>query len=550
MFKRVPILLVAYMIFFIACSDETTVFQDDLQEDVLLENSQAKLVSSISYDKSGVLDIFEEEQIINKSFRSSKEELAGDYPLTLVAQVKPPTYQGRDNLTASHVHVDGNFAYVSYNTAGEDYLGALDIIDISNPYSPKLNSRLFYLNADINALQYNEGYLYAVGGVNAEASATATSNSFVAKLMVVNGRFDLGSGIVYGFQEGFNSNDVYVDSGKVFVTSGKDGSLTVYDQNDLSVLNEVSFADLRSLSIDNGAIAVLDAGTGITILDSNFQTLKEISISTDFGSATKKIIDFNGDKIIVSEGNKGAGVYSYSSGNLLEYIPILINPDGVDQSDKVTNAVATNKGVLLMANGGAGLCLSEENGNAADLVGIIELEGSINYVASKDDYIFAASGKEGLQIIKLNRPDASLEAQCANTPKYNSSANLNVNQGQDLAYSGSKRFNNFNVSGNLLLCGSWTVREKVDINNNASFAMSGSFVVARNDKRRNVTVDQGATMRIEGDITIYGDLILNDGATLEFLGGDSKAKVNIFGNVIKNGNVTITGGFEDIRNKF
>jgi hypothetical protein len=446
------------------------------------------------------------------------------------------------------VHVDGNFAYVSYNTAGEDYLGALDIIDIRNPYSPLLTSRLFYLNADINALQYKDGYLYAVGGVNAEASATATSNSFIAKLMVVNGRFDLSSGIVYGFQEGFNANDVYVDNGKVLVTSGKDGSLTAYDQNDLSVLNEVPFADLRSLSIDNGSIALLDAGTGITILDSNFQTLKEISISTDFGSATKKIIDFNGDKIIVSEGNKGAGIYSYSSGSLLEYIPILINPDGVDQSDKVTNAVAANEGVLLMANGGAGLCLSEENGNAADLVGIIELEGSINYVASKDDYIFAASGKEGLQIIKLNRPDASLEAQCANTPRYKSSSNLNVDQGQDLAYSGSKRFNNFKVSGNLLLCGSWTVREKVDINSNASFAMSGSFVVARNDKRRNVTVDQGAAMRIEGDITIYGDLILNDGATLEFLGGDSKA--NIFGNVIKNGNVTITGDFEDIRNKF
>ena len=169
-------------------------------------------------------------------------------------------------------------------------------------------------------------------------------------------------------------------------------------------------------------------------------------------------------------------------------------------------------------------------------------------MASKDDYIFAASGREGLQIIKLNRPSASLEAECADTPKYSGSNNLNISQGQDLAYSGSKRFKNFDVSGNLLLCGSWTVREAVNINDNASFAMSGSFVVARNNKRRNVTVDENATLKIEGDLTIYGDLILNDGATLEFLGNDSK--VNIFGEVIKNGSVTITGNFEDIREKF
>ena len=547
MFKRVPCVLMALMVFFLSCSDETTVFQDELQDDVFLENSEAKLVSSISYDKSGVLDIFEEEQLTNKSFGTAKAEQAGDYPLTLVAQVKSPTYQGRDNLTASHVHVDGNYAYVSYNTAGEDYFGALDIIDVSNPYSPRVTSRLFYINADMNSLQYKDGYLFAVGGVNAETSVTATSNSFVAKIAVVNGRFSLGSGIIYGFQEGFNANDISIENSKVLVTSGKDGSLTAYDQSDLSVLNEVPFADLRSLSVNNGSIALLNAGTGITIVDSNFLTLKEISISSDLGLASKKIIDFTGDKIIVSEGNKGAGVYSYSTGSLLEYIPILVNPDGVEQADKVTNAVASNEGVLLMANGGAGLCLSEENGNAADLFGIIELEGSINYVASKDDYIFAASGREGLQIIKLNRPSASLEAECSNTPKYSGSSDLNVSQGQDLAYSGSKRFKKFDVSGNLLLCGSWTVREAVNINENGSFAMSGSIVVARNNKRRNVTVKEGATLKIEGDVTIYGDLILNDGATLEFL-GDSKA--NIFGEVIENGDVTITGDFEDIRGAF
>ncbi len=161
MYRKLSFSIAIITALFTGCSDETTVFQDDLQEDVIVENNESRLEGSISYNKSGVLDIFEEEALTNKMYRSSKDRPAGDFPLTLVAQVKSPIYQGRDNLTASHVFVEGNYAYVSYNTVGAEYFGALDIINISNPYSPRLTSRLFYLNADINAIYYENGYVYA-----------------------------------------------------------------------------------------------------------------------------------------------------------------------------------------------------------------------------------------------------------------------------------------------------------------------------------------------------------------------------------------------------
>ncbi|MEL6917905.1 MAG: hypothetical protein AAFO99_09250 [Bacteroidota bacterium] len=546
--KKISLLLVVFTIVFMSCSDETTVFQDDLQDDVIAETSEAVLQASISYDNSGVLDIFEEDALTNKLSTGEKNDLAGDYPLTLVAQVSPPTYRGRDGLTASHVHVDGDYAYVSYNEVEDGYFGAIDVINVSNPNSPRVTSRLIYLNADINAVRYDNGYVYAAGGVDSETSVTATSNSFVAKISASNGRLNVSAGITYGFQQGFNANDVIVDGGRVLSTSGKDGTFTVYGKDNLEILNEFPYADLRSLSANDGNVALLDASSGLVILDPNYQLIKEIPIDSDFGETTKKAIDFSGDKIVVSEGNRGAGVYSFSSGSLLEYIPILVNPEGVASTDIVTNGVAINEEVIFMANGGAGLCLSEDNGNNADLVGIIELEGSINYVASKGDYLFAASGKEGLQIVKLNRPSESLVARCASLPSYNGSANLNVDQEDELEYRGSKRFNNFNVSGSLLLCGSWTVRNAVTINTSALFEMNGTFVVGRNNRRRNVTVDEGATLRIEGNLTIYGDLVLNDGATIEFLGEDSV--VNIFGSVVRNGSTTVNGNFDDVRSKF
>ena len=548
MSKKLSLLLGVVLGLIVSCSDQTTIYHDDLKEDLVLELDEAKLQSSISYTKAGVLDILEQDALTNKMSRltGKPDEQAGDYPLTLIAQINPPSY-GSSALTATHVDIDGDYAYVSYNTPGQEYYGAIQVINIANPNNPRVTSQLIYLNADMNAIAYDAGYVYVVGGVDSEKSVRATSNALLAKIPVAGGRLNTQN-ITYGFQEGFNANSVVVNGASVLVTSGRDGTLTSYSKSDLITENEVLYADLRSVSIDNGNIALLDASSGVRVLNSAFQPVKEIPISTDFGAASKKTIDISGDQIIVAEASKGAGVYSYASGNLLEYIPILINPEGVASSDINTNAVAINDDIILMANGGAGLCLSEKGTNNTNVYGIIALDGSTNFVASKDDYVFAASGREGFQIIKLNRPTESLAASCADLEVYDGSSKLTIPNGTNAAYSGSKRFNNINISGSLLLCGTWTVNNRVFVNENALFEMSGSLTVGRNNRRRDVTVDEGATLRIEGDLTIYGDLILEDGATIEFIGPDSV--VNIFGDVEQNGNVTIIGTFDDVKNKF
>ena len=546
--KRIYVLMSVLLVTFYSCSDETTIFQDDLEDGLVLEENEAKLQEAISFTKAGVIDILEQDALTNKfgSLTGKPDEQAGDYPLTLVAQIDPPSYDN-SALTATHVHLDGDYAYVSYNTPGQVYFGAIQVINIGNPNNPRVTSQLIYLNADMNAIQYDNGYVYVVGGVDAEQSVRATDNSLIAKVGVSGGRLNTDD-ITYGFQIGFNANSVLVNGSQVMVTSGRDGTLTSYNKSDLSIANEVMYSDLRSVAVDAGNIALLDASSGVRVLNSAFQPIKEIPISTDFGPASKKTIDFSGDQIIVAEADKGAGVYSYSSGNLLEYIPILINPEGVAESDINTNAVALNNDIILMANGGAGLCLAEKEANNTNVYGIIAVGGSANFVASKGDYVFAAAGTEGLQVIKLNRPIGSLASRCASLAEYDGSSKLIVASGTSVAYQGAKRFNNINVSGNLLLCGSWTVSNRVFVRTDALFEMYGTITVGRNDRRRDVTVESGATLRIEGNMAIYGNLILEDGATLEFVGDSSVA--NIFGSVIRNGSVTITGTFDDVRNKF
>ncbi len=561
--KKVP-LMALVAIFIISCSDETTVYSD-ASEDISMEGNEAVLESSILYDDAGVLIISSEDQITGKTAKGADEEQAGDYPLTLIARVNAPSYSVAENLGASHVHVDGDYAYVSYNTVEDGYAGAIDVVYVGDPTDPRLTSRLYYTNADINAVEYSDGYVYAVGGVDSEKSVRATSNSFLVKIPVSNGRMDTTAEMSFGFQEGFNATDVKVTDNSVIVSSGKDGYLTSYKKSDLSVQTEAPFADLRSIAIDNGNVTLLDGSSGVSFLDANFNITRTIAIDSDFGNFAKRTLAVSDSEVIVSEGSKGAVIYNKSNGSLKEYLPILINPEGVAQSNIVTNAVALNENILLMANGGAGLSLSETQGNGTAMVGVMDLNGSVNFVASKGDYIFAASGKEGLQIVKLNRPSESLVNRCASLPSYSGSSNLTVAKDDTKEYRGSKGFAKINVDGSLLLCGSWTVSGNTSVNENGLFQMNGNLVIGRNTNglRNNrvgsngssssrpsnsLTVGKNATLKIEGDLFIYGDLILSEGATLEFIGENSVA--NIFGSVEKSDDATIIGEFDDSQNKF
>ncbi|ALM06996.1 hypothetical protein SB49_03650 [Sediminicola sp. YIK13] len=545
--KRISLLFSTVLLLAISCSDETTIYSEP-ESTIKLETNLQVLTSSIVFDNSGVLDIFEKDETTGKFSKSNAAGVAGDYPLTLVAQVSPPSFTGGTNLTASHVNVDGNFAYVSYNTVDASYAGAIDIINISDPNNPVVTSRMYFTNRDINALKYDSGFVYAIGGIEAEGDLTALSNSFVAKIPAVNGIFS-ATGIIFGYQEGFVATDVETTATNVYVTSGMDGVLAAYDKLTLTISISVLSPDLRSLAIQDNQIAVLDGSKGLSIFDQNFQLLKEIAINSDFGVSTKKTIDFDTDRIMVSEGSKGVGVYNITSGSLIEYIPILINPDGVDMSDIVNNAVAINEGVILMANGGAGLSLNEKKTDNTEEFGIIGLDGSINYVASKDDYVFAASGKLGLQILKMNKPSETLLNRCVDLLVYIGNDNLRSEVGEALEYSGGagKRLKSVGIDGSLLLCGSWTVQNNTWISEGALFEMNGSYIIGSNKKQKEILVQKNGVFRVEGNLTIYGNLILEEGATMEFLDG---SVVNIFGDVIMDPTAEVKGNFVDLQNKF
>src|SRR5688572_9554706 len=73
------------------------------------------------------------------------------FNLSLKAEVAPPSIGGQ-TLQATSVSIVGNLAVVSYNMVGNPYLGAVDVIDVSNKNQPVLVSEALFQNTDVFAV--------------------------------------------------------------------------------------------------------------------------------------------------------------------------------------------------------------------------------------------------------------------------------------------------------------------------------------------------------------------------------------------------------------
>ncbi len=316
-------------------------------------------------------------------------------------------------------------------------------------------------------------------------------------------------------------------------------------------LTENEFPDLRSAAYSNGKLAVLSGDNGLMLLNSDFGVEKSIAIS-GLTEESKRTISFYGENVMVSEGPNGVGIYNSSTGNMISRLPIQLVPDAVVSSeDKVTNAVALADGFIFMANGGAGLGVSKLDANNVLLEeGLADLNGSSNYVKAVGDYIFVASGTGGMRILKMSRSEVAATTtflNCSEFEEYKGNSNLNVNSNEKAAYSGALTLKHLNVGGEFSFCGSLNVEKSVNFNSFSESNISGAFAVGEYGKNENLVINSKSVLRIEGSLVVYGDLNLNSGATLEFIGENSS--VHVYGRVSKGSGVTIKGNFKDTSNK-
>jgi hypothetical protein len=552
--KILPYIAALTFLAAVSCTNDDQDFQNDQENGPILSSDAKTLSQRIDFANSGVLDL--------KS-TTGKTTTAGDFPLVLVAEVAPPVYNGK-TLRATHVAVEGNYAYVSYNTEGETYLGAIEVLNITNPNAPQLVMQAILPDTDVSSVRYDNGKLYIAGAKNIYASGASTP-AFVGSMTLSGGM--LTNVLQQTVLAGKVATDVTSGSSKYYAVSGATGVLAQLSKTSQQVEVSIPLSDLRALGYTNNKVVVLSGTQGVKIYDANgLNLITSFTTSSDVAEA-KRTIDFIDGKLLVSEGYNGVGVYNLSTGAKLQKLAVPTQVPNTNPADIVSNAVSVNSGRIFVANGGAGIYVYTPDNNDLKLMGSLDLKGSSNFVMSKGEYIFVATGAGGLKVIKMVAP-ASGAVNCSGYAAYNGSEWLNVNSGQTLEYSGTKSLQGINVNQVLTWCGALTASQGVNINSNATFNMYGQlYQGTQNNPWNALNINSGALLnlkgnlttyghmilnsnanwRIEGNVTIFGNLTINQGSKIEFIGSNSS--ITIHGTVTKNGTSTITGTYTDVNHK-
>ncbi|MFC3878914.1 hypothetical protein ACFOSV_01940 [Algoriphagus namhaensis] len=532
--KKKLLTLALVSIFAFSCNNDPDGPIND--PNILINTNAEELSSRLTLDGTGVVGITN----ISSSGGRILED-ADEISLILVSQAPSPVYEGKI-LRATHVDIDGKYAYVSYNTEGSTYLGGVEIIDISNAYDPKIVSQAIFKNADVSALEYRNGQLFLALAIDVDNDEKATEPANLGVVSVNDGQFTSDFSI-YSVA-GFVGTDVSTASDFTALVSGNNGLLTIFDINQ-NVSNEFPMTDLRGVDNDDNRIVILSGSEGIKILNSG--TLAEVgSIAIDAQEAgAKRIIQIEDGRIFVAEGGEGAGIYRLSNGNLISKIAIPINPENVEPGDIVTNAVSIDDDLLFMANGAAGISIADvDDEDEFKLYGILDLDGSSNFVKNEEGFVFVATGAGGLQILKIQEVDEDYdEERCEDLPKYEGSDNLNINTNESEGYGGTTSLKNVNIGGEFLFCGSLAIQSNLNVDSGGLMEVYGSFIFGQFKKNTSLNVGSNSTLRLSGSTVIYGDLKLTSGATLEFVGDENE--VYIYGDVIINSGAKVIGNFNE-----
>jgi hypothetical protein len=522
----------------ISCDDNNDNKNDQSLDSITITSDQNTLNQRLDYTNSGVIAI-ENGSLTGKT----AENTVTSFPLVQIAEIKPPVDANGKTLQASHVTVNGNYAYVSYITRGDVYSGAIDVIDVSDPYKPKLVTSALIPNTDITSLTYSNGNLIIGAAKDVDKDPLLGSNPAVVFNMPLSSGL-LTDKLTTNYLESRVTTDVAANTSNYFAVTGDNGSLFKISTSTKAVTGKTAMADLRSIALTSDKVVTLSGTKGVNIYNQTTLALqKSFTTSTDVSGA-KRTMDIDGTKLLVSEGPNGLGVYDINSGSKLQTIAIATAGE-----DNVTNAVSINDGYAFLANGALGLNVYQP-GSQYSLLGSVGIAGSSNYVKSSGNYIYVASGTGGLKIIKMEKPNTTF-ASCLTYGLYNQGKDLILNSNEIKSYQGATSINSaiINSGATLTHCGAISVLSNLTLNSGGTFNMRGSLSQGKYQQSNptELIINNNSLLQIEGSVVIWGDLRLNSGAKINFIGNDSS--ITIYGKVTKGSNVTITGNYKDTENK-
>src|SRR5438876_8358931 len=334
------------------------------------------------------------------------------FNLQLKAEVAPPSIGGQV-LQATSVSIVGNLAVVSYNMVGNPYLGGVDVIDITNRNQPVLRSEALFQNTDVSAVTTSGSNVYlaeATGDAGFASPAVFEVVELVGNQLVLTGNTRTGL-------SSFAATSVAFGSTRVYATSGDAGSLFMLNPATFAVTSSIPLSDARWVAVGGGQVAVVQGvpGTLTVYNESNMSVVGSWPFKGADIAQSKSQLELVGGKAFIAAGDSGVQVLSASTGAVVGSVP-RPNPDslGLSPSVVVTNAVAIDQDLMFISNGEAGVYLAQGSQafstTGSETQQTITMRGklrfgnlqSVNHVALQSGLLIIAAGLGGLKIVQVN----------------------------------------------------------------------------------------------------------------------------------------------------
>jgi hypothetical protein len=395
-----------------ACKEDELITPPDSEvttiENIVIKNNAAELTRRLS--RRNVVVEMIPEYLPENNLKSTAEvkDLRSNFVFKLKAEVDPPKHEGR-TLMATHVYIDEHFAFVTYNIRGEEFGGALEIFDVRDLDNPQILSQVIFPESDINSVHYDKGKVYLVGATsNVEELGFKDPASFM--VLRVNPNMQILSLETIIDVPSFSANGIYVSNDRIYITSGDTGGLTILDK-DYNLIRRESIPDARSVTANDDFVYVLSGqpGTLSVFNKTNSQFINTTQIGGANTPHSKSEISATDEYLFAALNEDGLRMVNLNTTprTIRQHIPRPETPPGDIDANHVTNSVSFNHPLLFIGNGQSGISVGELISQQNDLIVlkgrmVFEDKTSTNFVQSRGNVVFVASGLGGLKILSIS----------------------------------------------------------------------------------------------------------------------------------------------------
>ncbi len=342
-----------------------------------------------------------------------------------VAEVDPLVIEGI-TLSATHITLSDNKAYVSYHRQGNNHKGAVEIIDLTNANFPSIVSQATFASSDINAV--TSGYTSNSSNLKVWlAMSDATHGAQLYELETTGDNFTENfrrvnlSNIIDGSGVSASANGIAVTNNFLYVTSGKThGGTVVLSKNDLSAVDHESYSDAKYVAVngtsngsgivslvtgDNASVKVGTVGNELNSTSYDIGSIfHQNVVETYRGKSTMEFSPLNNNHLYIAKGKDGIAMVNISSGSILN------ESKGTMLVVGNTNGVTTDGDYIYAANGSDGISIAPHPSSGEDIMpffhwDMAEEDASANYIIADGEWVFVAKGGGGFKILRKRTKD-------------------------------------------------------------------------------------------------------------------------------------------------